>query len=62
MDLKSVGIYANPQKDTELKGACMVAELLRARGIFVSFDEEGMPPGEKDSIDYKSIYCLFVLC
>lgn len=61
MDLKSVGIYANPQKDTKLKGACMVSELLRERGIFVSFDEEGMPPGEKEIIDYKSIDCLFVL-
>jgi NAD+ kinase len=61
MDLNRAGIYANPKKDTDLNGAAMVAQLLRARGVAVSFDAEGMPPGETDVIDHAQIDVLFVL-
>jgi NAD+ kinase len=61
MDLKRAGIYANPKKDIELKGAFEVARLLRARGITVSFDAGGIPSGETDVIDYTKIDILFVL-
>jgi len=61
MNLKSVGLYANPKKDTEFEGTRMLADCLRQRGVAVSFDKEGMPEGENDVIDYASVDCLFVL-
>lgn len=59
--MKSVGIFANPYKDANLEGAKLVAQRLRANGIRVSFDEDALPDGEKDIIDYLNIDCLFVL-
>lgn len=61
MGMKSVGIFANPCKDAHLKGTRLVAQRLRANGIFVSFDGGALPDGEKDIIDYLNIDCLFVL-
>jgi len=61
MNLRRAGIYANPKKDIELKGALEVARLLRMRGITVSFDAGGMPSGETDVINQKEIDVLFVL-
>ncbi len=61
MDILRVGIFANSQKDTGLEGARLVAQLLRARGVAVSFDPGGMPEGESAEIDYTAIDSLFVL-
>jgi NAD+ kinase len=61
MDIKRAGIISNSIKDINLKGANIVAQCLRKRGIAVSFDEAGMPEGEKDRIDYNNADCLFVL-
>lgn len=61
MEMKSVGIFANPCKDVDMAGTRIVAQSLRARGIRVSFDENAMPEGEHDVIDYSQIDCLFVL-
>ncbi len=61
MEILRAGIFANPHKDNELEGARYVTQLLRSRGIFVSFDPGGMPAGETDEIDYNAIDMLFVL-
>lgn len=61
MEMKSVGIYANPSKDVNLEGAKMVAQRLRSRGIRVAFDQDALPNGETDIISYSDIDCLFVL-
>lgn len=55
------GIFANPHKDSDFEGAIYVAQILRSRGIAVSFDSGGMPQGETDEIDYTDIDILFVL-
>jgi len=59
--MKSVGVFANPCKDANLKGTIHVAQRLRANGIHVSFDEGALPDGEKDIIEYSNIDSLFVL-
>ncbi len=59
--MNDVGVFANPCKDINLQGAVCVAEKLRKRGIRVSFAADAMPPGEKETIDYSAIDCLFVL-
>ena len=59
--MKNVGIYANPCKDSNLKGTKLVAQSLRAQGLFVSFDAGSLPDDETDIIDYTNIDCLFVL-
>lgn len=61
MDMKNVGIFANPCKDINMQGARMVAQQLRQKGIRVSFDADAMPEGEQAIIDYSKIDCLFVL-
>ncbi len=61
MGMKNVGIYANPCKDANLKGTKLVAQSLRAQGLFVSFDAGSLPDDETDIIDYTNIDCLFVL-
>ena len=61
MEILRAGIFANPQKDNDLEGARYVTQLLRSRGIAVSFDPGGMPEGEQDEIDYTAIDILFVL-
>ncbi len=61
MEILRAGIFANPQKDNELEGARYVTQLLRSRGISVSFDPGGMPSEESDEIDYEAIDMLFVL-
>ena len=61
MEILRAGIFANPQKDNDLEGARYVTQLLRSRGISVSFDPGGMPDGERDEIDYTAIDILFVL-
>ncbi len=61
MEILRAGIFANPQKDNELEGARYVTQLLRSRGISVSFDPGGMPAEESDEIDYEAIDMLFVL-
>jgi len=61
MDLKNVGIISNPKKDIDFVGAASVSKALRARGIAVWFDENGLPKGEHDLIDYTVVDCLFVL-
>ena len=61
MEILRAGIFANPQKDNDLEGARYVTQLLRLRGISVSFDPGGMPEGEQDEIDYSAIDILFVL-
>lgn len=61
MEMKNVGIFANPYKDINMQGARMVAQQLRQRSIHVCFDAEAMPEGERDVIDYSKIDCLFVL-
>ena len=59
--MKRVGIISNEKKDIHLNGAKYVAECLRNRGIAVFFDENGMPDGEHDTIDYTRVDGLFVL-
>jgi len=61
MDIKRAGIYANPHKDIDFAGAIELARLLRACGAAVSFDADGMPPGETDVMDPAQIDILFVL-
>ena len=61
MDIKRAGIYSNPEKDSDFAGAIELARLLRARGTAVSFDADGMPPGESDVMDPAQIDILFVL-
>ncbi len=61
MEMKNVGVFANPCKDINLQGARMVAQQLRQSGIRVCFDADAMPEGESESIDYSAIDCLFVL-
>ncbi len=61
MEMKNVGIYANPGKDPDMGGTRLVAQRLRALGCHVFFDEGGMPQGEHETIDYNKISCLFVL-
>ncbi len=61
MEMKNVGIYANPSKDVNMQGTKMVAKLLRESGIHVSFDAGAIPEGERELIDYSKIDCLFVL-
>ena len=61
MEMKNVGVFANPYKDINMQGARMVAQQLRQRGIRVCFDADAMPEGESEIIDYANIDCLFVL-
>lgn len=61
MDIKRAGIISNRIKDNGLKGAMLVAQRLRKRGIDVSFDEGTIPEGENEATDYEKIDCLFVL-
>ncbi len=61
MEILRAGIFANPHKDNGLEGARNVAQLLRARGVAVSFDSGGMPQGEQHEIDHAEIDILFVL-
>ncbi len=61
MNIKSIGIYANPKKDTILASTALISQLLRNRGIFVCYDEGSLPSNEKDTIDYDVVDCIFVL-
>jgi NAD+ kinase len=61
MNIKKAGIFSNPDKDSNLDDAKKVAECLRARGIRTFFDENALPEGESDVLDYSNIDCLFVL-
>ncbi|MDD5016476.1 MAG: NAD(+)/NADH kinase [Eubacteriales bacterium] len=61
MEIKRAGVFSNKKKDIGLKGAALVAQYLRERGIAVSFDADGMPDGEADVTDCARVDCLFVL-
>ncbi len=61
MKIQRAGIISNQNKDAYLKAAAKVADSLRKRNIEVSFDEDGMPDGENNKIDFDNIDCLFVL-
>jgi NAD+ kinase len=61
MDIKRAGIISNPNKDSNLGEAKLVADCLRERGVRVFFDKNAVPDGESETIDYAAIDCLFVL-
>lgn len=61
MDIKRAGIISNPKKDLNLEAAAATADSLRRHGVKVMFDNDSLPYGEHEKIDFGSVDCLFVL-